>query len=305
MRSMRLHCKKLAIVAITGLFMLMVLSPVALVLGHAPGAKPSPEFLLDPIIITDGGKTIELTPEPLSAYHDELSRKETRKKLAKEGKSEEEIKEVLIEKFGDGTGPASLSPCGMSAYRAVLYSSNALWDGEIPRSEISIESRFPGGGSRDSCCYITGVGKSVPNVAKKGIYALVIDGKVIPDASTMGYGDIRKLSKNIDISYFSYKITNLATGESVELQFAESSVPKGYFELRNKVKFGDPDNKDRKQFTAMWEEIRDNTLLLQDWELFEGVSEPPAPLPIVPIIVLFGTILLIAVMWIVGKRRKF
>ncbi len=298
MRSIRLHCKKLAIMTIA---ILVIASPVVTVFAHQPGSKPAPEFSLDSIVITDGGETLELTPNLLAIYHDEMSMKVARKKLESEGLPESEVEKKLSKMFG---GPPSPCPCGMGTYRAMLYATSVLWGDKIPkRSEIMIECSWLGGAATDFGRYITGTEKNVPNVTKKGIFNLIHKDNTVTDTNPK---NIKELSRNTDTSYLHYKITNLASGESLELQYRASVAPNQFFELRKQVKFTDnPDKEIVKAFTTKREGLRDNLLMSPDWELFEGASEPPAPLPIVPIVVLFGTILLIAIMWIVGKRRKF
>ena len=295
------NCKIVAILAL--LFTVVGLSGLTLsVSAHNPGAKPAPEFELEAIQIRDGGKLTELTPELLGKYHNERSMESTRERFVSQGMAESEIEKTIDAQYGGATG---IGPCGLGVYRAVLYASDILWDGGIiNRSELCVENNWNGGGSRDYSLYMTGTSDDVPGVTEPGEFTFVSNNAIIP--IDIDYPQIKKLSKDMGIGSMSYIISNLSTGKSVELSLSADIIPLNYFENRRVVKFTqNPDKQIVDEFNLQWEQIRDNLLLLNDYELFNEVDEPPPEVPVIPIIVLGGLLLIILIMWLVSKYRRF
>lgn len=300
-RTTRDTCKKVAI-SLLLIATMWFTGSGAYLTAHMPGSSPAPEFSLDPIMIRDGGNIFELTPELLGKYHNDMAIELTRKKLAKLGKTTEEIDKAIGKQFAGETG---ICVCGMSAYRAVLYASTELWqDGIVNRSELVIVCHWLGPAARDFSVYMTGTANNVPNVTEPGEFRFQYHGNSIP--ANISQPDLKALSIDMDIGSMGYRIMNSATGDYVDLKLAEEIVPKDFFELRKIAKFEEnPDKTIVDAFRTGWEELRDNLLTKSDWEIFEGVNEPAPSVPVLPIVVLGGLMLVILIMWIVSRLRGF
>lgn len=278
MRS-RSHVKKgkatigvaaLTLVVLASLVMPLAVTPVE---AHMPGAKAPPEFELEPIVISDGGKEIEITIEDTGNYHNETMKSVKNNMLKQQGKTDEEIAKIIEEEFA---GVSGICVCLSGAFRMTLLGISEIWGDEIPqRGDIKIIGRRPTLGAIHCLQYITGTGPNVPNVTAKGELHLILpDGTEVVDLSVSG---LNKHAVDLDISYCNLMIIRKSTGEEFEIQVREDVFPEGFEELRKKVKFSIPEmatGEEVDEFRAMWEEVRDAFLTLPDWELFEGVEKP-------------------------------
>ncbi len=300
MKTIQYSCKFIALVAIIALATTFAITTIY-VNAHTPGAKPEPIFEFKSITLMDGTEVIELSIDQLNKFHAEGVALSTERQLIKQGKSDEEIREAIEEKRSTESGAG---PCGISVYRAMLIAARELWeDGIITRSELKIESNWTGGGSIDFCRYLTGNTDRIA-VESKGEFVLSNKGKTVD--IDIDYPEIKKISKEMNSSSFFYRITNKSTGNSIDFQIAEDIIPEGYFSLRSDAKFNSEVSESiLNEFASSWSEFRDNLLLLNDWEIFEGIEEPPAKAPVMALIVIFGVLALIVIMWIVGKTRRF
>ena len=263
----------LTLVLVASLVMPLAVTPVE---AHMPGAKPPPEFELEPIVLTDGGAEIEITVADIGDYHHERMKEIKTKMLKQKGKTDEEIAKIIKKEFGGVSGADAICTCAAGAYRAAQLGISQVWGDEIPeRSDIKIISRIPTMGSLQCFQYITGTGPKIPNVTNKGEFRMIpVDGTEITDFSIR---NVKMHSKDMDISYWSCVIIRKSTGEQFEVQVKEDVHPEGFFELRKKIKFGIPEvasGEEVDEFRAWWEEARDAFLTKPDWELFEGISEP-------------------------------
>lgn len=231
--------------------------------AHMPGAKPPPDFKLKPIILNDGGRKIKITMEDIGRYHNERTERVRRKLLKNEGKSVQEISEIIKREFAQADGKC---PCVCCAFRVMLLAVQKLWsEGVAERSDIKIISHLPGQGSMQCFEYITGSGLGIPNVQSKGEFSLIFPPK---DKREKAMGDI-------DIDDWSFAVIHKSTGKKFEVQIKDDVFPKGFFALRKKVnveKTATEEEIDR--YGAMWEEVRDTFLTKADWEIFEGEKEP-------------------------------
>jgi hypothetical protein len=119
----------------------MTVLPSFPVEAHMPGSEPSPEFELEPIIISDGGRQIEITIEAVGSYHNECEKEFKTQMLRKQGKAEAEIAEIIEEEFARADG---LCPCSSFAFRASSLGISQVWGNEIPeRGDIKVISHRP------------------------------------------------------------------------------------------------------------------------------------------------------------------
>ena len=111
-------------VVILSLLIVMVISlPVE---AHMPGASPPPKFELKPIVVDDGGKIINITIEEIGKYHIERAKEMRIKMLKEQGKTDEEIKEIIEKEFANATG---ICPCVAISFRAALLGIKKVWGG--------------------------------------------------------------------------------------------------------------------------------------------------------------------------------
>ena len=269
-----------AIAALVMVLLAFLLVPLATapVGAHQPGAEAPPEFELGPIVIADGGVEIEIAIQDVWNYHNERMKAIKTKNLKEQGKTEEEISKIIEKEFAGTIGDC---PCGCCAFRATKIGISEVWGDETPeRSDIEIISRLPSVASMQCFQYITGTGPKVPNVINKGEFHMILpDGTEVTDLSPK---NVKKLSAGMDVSNWNFVITRKSTGEKFKVQLREDVHPEGYFELREKVKFGIPEmatGEEVERFTTLWVELRDAFLTQPDWELFEDIEEPQEPLP--------------------------
>lgn len=272
-RKVMIGVTALTLALVASLVMPLAVTPVE---AHQPGAKPPPEFELEPIVICDGGAEIEITVADIGDYHHERMKEIKTKMLKQKGKTDEEIAKVIKKEFGDVTGADAICACAAGAYRVAKLGISQVWGDEIPeRSDIKIISRIPTMGSMQCFQYITGTGPKVPNVTAKGeFHMILLDGTEVTDFSIK---NVKPRSKDMDASYWNCIFIRKSTGEQFEVQVKDDALPEGFYELRKKVKFGIPEvatGEEVDEFTTLFEEVRDGFLTLPDWELFEGVEEP-------------------------------
>jgi len=75
--------------------MLVFFCGIIEVSAHMPGASPPPKFELEPILVDDGGKIVSIAIEEIGEYHNEITKEMRIKKLKKQGKTDEEIKDYV------------------------------------------------------------------------------------------------------------------------------------------------------------------------------------------------------------------
>ena len=276
---------------------LLMLFSLSIVVAHMPGAKPSPEFELDSIVISDGGIEIEITIDEVGDYHNECMKKFKVKMLKKKGKTDEEIARIIEEEFAGTDGKC---PCTSCAFRAVLLGMSEIWGDEMPeREDIKIITRRPTPGATQCLQFITGTGPNVPSVKSKGeLHMSLADGTVVTDLSVPS---LKKHMKDMGIESWNFIIIRKSTGEEFEVQVKEDIFPEGFDELRKKVKMENTATEEEiDEFRTMWEEVRNAFLTLPDWELFEGI-EKPFP---VSGAVFFSLLVIGLVTIMVGMRKK-
>ncbi|NAS89439.1 hypothetical protein C4E24_06865 [ANME-1 cluster archaeon AG-394-G21] len=269
MQSAKLPLKAVAIVA---LVLLAVSSAVISVDAHMPGAKPLPEFELEPISIYDGDTLIDISLDDIGDYHGEIC------------------------------------VCGGCAFRATQLGISKILGDEIPaRDDIKIVSRLPTPGSRDCFQYITGTGPGIETKTKGEYKVILPDGTAVVNLSNK---DLKKASNDNTLDNFRFEVCRKSTGECFEVVLKLGVFSEDYFELRKKVKFGIPENatsEEKALFKSEWEDTRDKFLTSPDWELFEDVEEPEEEEPDVVggatflLILVIGLILLVA---LVHSRKK-
>ena len=241
--------QKLNAVVIVLMFLLALPTVVISVNAHMPGARPPPPFELEPIVVLDAGREVKITIDDVAEYH------------ALQVKKKPQI-----------------CLCMACAFRATQLGISKIWGGETPaRDDLKIVSRLPTPGSRDCFQYVTGTGPKI-EAETKGEFEIVLpDGTHITNMSNK---NLKKLSKDITLDNFRFIICRKSTGECFEVVVKEGVFPEDFFELRKKVKFGIPEkatSEEKALFKSEWEDTRDKFLTLPDWELFEGVEEPPSP----------------------------
>jgi hypothetical protein len=275
--------------------------PAAPVAAHMPGADPPPEFELEPIVISDGGVEIEITIEDVGNYHNECMEEFKTQILKEEGKTDEEIAEIIEQEFAGATG---ICPCSSCAFRAADLGISQLWGDEIPeRSDIKIITHRPTPGATQCLQYITGTGTKVPNVTSEGELQMVLaDGTEVADLSVPS---LKKHAKNMGIETWSFIIIRKSTGEQFEVQAVENLFPEDFSELRDRVKVaGTATPAEIDEFRVMWEEVRDAFLTQPDWVLFEGIEEPEEPLPTAAIAFSSVLIVLVIVGFVYSARGR-
>ncbi|MEA2033025.1 MAG: hypothetical protein U9N41_05525 [Euryarchaeota archaeon] len=258
--------------AIAALVLMAASTAVISVDAHMPGAKPLPEFELVPISVYDGDTLVDTSIDDIGEYH------------------------------------GGICICGGCAFRATQLGMSEIWGEEIPaRDDIKIVSRLPTPGSRDCFQYITGTGTRI-ETKTKGEYKIILpDGT---EMSNMSKKNLKKASKGNSRDNFRFDVCRKSTGECFEVAVKEGVFPKGYFELRKKVKFGIPGNatsEEKALFKSEWEDTRDKFLTSPDWELFEGIEEPEEEEPDVMGGAIFFSILvigLISLLALVYSRKK-
>ena len=258
----------LTLALVTSLVMPLTTTPVE---AHMPGAKPPPEFELEPIVISDGGVEIEIAIEDVGSYHNETMKEFKAKMLKKKGKTDEEIAKIIEKEFAGVTGTC---PCTSFAFRAALSGISEIWGDEIPeRSDIKIITRRPTPGATQCLQYITGTGPKVPSVTNKGELEMILADET--EVTDLSIPSLKKHMKGMGIETWNIIIIRKPTGEQFEVQAVEDIFHEGFSELRDKVNVeGTATPEEIDEFRAMWGEVRDVFLTLPDWELFEGVSEP-------------------------------
>jgi len=240
--------------------------------AHMPGASPPPKFELEPIVIDDGGKIINITIEEIGRYHNEIAKKMKIKMLKKQGKTDEEIKAIIEKEFANATG---LCPCLVISFRAALLGIKNIWGDEIPkRNDIMIISNLPTPGSCQCFQYITG---NAPNVKAtyKGEFHIILPNGT--EVKNMSMKNLKKIAMNINASYYCFTICRKSTGKCFTADVKDDVFPEDYFVLRKKVKYGVPEKASKEEideFRKKWENLRDKFLTQPNYKLFEGIEMP-------------------------------
>ena len=275
-----------------------------LVEAHMPGAKPPPEFELEPIVINDGGTEIEITIDDIGDYHNERAKDMKRQMLKKQGKTDEEINVIIEEEFAGADGKC---PCTSCAFRAALLGISKIWGDEIPkRDDIKIISNLSTPGSCQCFQYITGIGPEIEPAPKtKGeFYIILLNGTEITNKSIK---NVKKKGVNTDTDNYRFNISRKSTGEYFIVDVKDDVFPDDFFELRKKVKFGKPEEateEETDRFTSEWEEVRNAFLTQPDWELFEGIEEPKEDVTSgIIFLSILGICAVIGIMWYVKGKR--
>lgn len=263
---------KAVVIVLFGLFIASTIP--LLVEAHMPGAKPPPEFELEPIVINDGGTEIEITIDDIGDYHNERAKDMKRQMLKKQGKTDEEINAIIEEEFAGVDGKC---PCTSCAFRVALLGISKIWGDEIPkRDDIKIISNLSTPGSCQCFQYITGTGHKIePTPKTKGEFHIIL-----PNGTEITNKSIKNLKKNgvnTNIDNWKFNISRKSTGEYFIVDVKDDVFPDDFFELRRKVKYGTPEaatEEEVDRFRSEWEEVRNAFLTKPDWELFEGIEEP-------------------------------
>jgi len=268
----RIHGSKVRITTVVMLFTLLMAISLQ-VEAHVPGARPPPKFELEPIVINDSGKLIEITIHDVANYHASQVNKKPQ-----------------------------ICVCMACAFRATQLGISKIWGDEIPaRSDIVIISKLPTPGSRDCFWYVTGTGPGIETKTKGEFKIVLPDGTEVTDMSNK---NLKKLSKNNTLDNFMFTICRKSTNECFDVVVKKDVFPADFFELRKKVKFGNATSEERSLFKTEWENVRDAFFTKPDWELFEGVEEPKKD--VINRITLFGicgVIAVIAIAWYTKKRQ--
>ena len=279
-----------SIIVVLGFLALMAL-PVE---AHMPGASLPPKFELEPIVVDDGGKIINITIEEIGNYHNEMAKKMKIKMLKKQGKTNEEIKAIIEKEFANATG---LCPCLVISFRAALLGIKNVWGEEIPkRDDIKIISNLPTPGSCQCFQYITGNAPNVKAMCKGEFHIILPNGT---EVKNMSVKNLKKIAMNINASYFCFTICRKSTGECFTANVKDDVFPEDYFVLRKKVKYGVPEKASKEEideFRKKWENVRNKFLTKPDYELFEGIEKPESEGNVIgAIAVLIGCIVALAV----------
>ncbi len=242
--------------------------------AHMPGASPPPKFELEPIVIDDGGKIINITLEEVGSYHNEWAKEMRIKMLKKQGKTDEEIKAIIEKEFANATG---ICPCVVISFRAALLGIKKLWGDEIPkRDDIKIISNLPTPGSCQCFQYITGnAPKMKPAPRTKGEFHIILPNGT--EIKNMSPKNLKKVGISNNASYYHFTICRKSTGECFTVDVKDDVFPEDYFVLRKKVKYGVPEKASKEEvdkFRKEWESIRNAFLTKPDWELFEEIEKP-------------------------------
>ncbi len=163
---------------------------------------------------------------------------------------EDDLLEISIEDVGKYHGDVCL--CLTVAFRALQLAISELWKDEIPRrGEFKIISALPTPGSKDCFEFIT---------------------RVI----TRGKGNDFKLElpqgtdkRNITRNNFAFTFIRKSSEDSIKIQVREEIFPKGFFELRKKVKFSEKaTQQEREGFISTKQEIKHRIMTLPAKEIF-------------------------------------
>jgi len=279
-----------SVIVVLGFLALMAL-PVE---AHMPGASPPPKFELEPIVVDDGGKIINITIEEIGNYHNEIVKKMKIKMLKKQGKTDEEIKAIIEKEFANATG---ICTCVAASFRAALLGIKNVWGEEIPkRDDIRIISNLPTPGSCQCFQYITGNAPNVKAMCKGEFHIILPNGT---EVKNMSVKNLKKIAMNINASYYCFTICRKSTGECFTANVKDDVFPEDYFVLRKKVKYGVPEKASKEEideFRKKWENVRNKFLTQPDYELFEGIEKPESEGNVIgAIAVLIGCIVALAV----------
>jgi len=243
-----------------------------IVSAHMPGASPPPKFELEPILVDDGGKIINITIEEIGKYHSERAKEMRIKMLKKQGKTEEEIKAIIKKELANATG---ICTCVVASFRAALLGIKNVWGDEVPkRDDIRIISNLPTPGSCQCFQYITGNAPKIEAMCKGEFHIILPNGT---EVKNMSMKNLKKIAMNINASYYHFIICRRSTGECFTANVKDDVFPEDYFVLRKKVKYGIPEKASKEEiekFQKEWEDVRNKFLTQPDWELFEGIEKP-------------------------------
>ena len=294
------------------LLSLLVLSAVPIPTeAHMPGAEPAPEFELEPIVMDDSGTEIEISIDDIGDYHNEMAKEMKRLALERQGKTDEQIEEIIEEEFAGVDGKC---PCTTCAFRAALLGISVVWGDETPeRDDIKIISNLSSPGSCQCFQYITGTGPKIDTVPQ---YDPIIKGEfriILPNGTEITNKSVKNIKKNgmnTDIDNWHFNISRKSTGEYFIVDVKEDIFPSDFFDLRRKVKYDKPEaatEEETDTFMSEWEEVRNAFLTQPDWELFEGVEEPELEVTSgIIFLSILGTCVVIGVVWYAkGKRQSW
>jgi len=228
-----------AIILIAGL---MLLCPGAL--AHMPGASEAPEVDLGPIVMLEGGETVEIDLDDVAEYHGLMTNSEP---------------DACI--------------CCICMFRAVKAGLGELFGDEIPeRSDIGITSCLPSFGSVHTAMLITGTGPKLDCNDPGQLQVFRNDGNDMDDLSNPC---LKSASVERSMDNYHFIFTRLSTGDSVEISVSDEMFPEDFFDLRKKVKVEKSSTEDENTlFLSEWSETRDKFLESQDWEIFNEIEEP-------------------------------
>ena len=193
-----------AIILIAGL---MLLCPGAL--AHMPGASEAPDVDLGPIIMLEGGDTVEIDLDDVAEYHGLMTNSEP---------------DACI--------------CCICMFRVAKAGLGELFGDETPqRSDIGIASYLPSTGSVHTAMLITGTGPKLDCNDPGRLQVLRTDGTEVDDLSNPG---LKSASAERSMDNYHFIITRLSTGDSVEISVSDEMFPEDFFDLRKKVKVEKP-----------------------------------------------------------------
>lgn len=191
---------------------------------------------------------------------------------------------ISIEDVADAHG--ELCICVACAFRVTQAAVAELWDleEEYPRQgELEVTYHHPSQGHKDAFEYLL----------TEGCCTLEM-----PEGTRIDH---------LTMENYAYTFTRMDTGDTLDVQVNEGVFPEGFFALREKVKSGEATDDEKAQFASQWSDARDNFLLTEAWELFEGVEEPgEEPFPSVGVGFTGALLLLIIVAFVYswrGRRR--
>lgn len=173
---------------------------------------------------------------------------------------EDELLEITMEDVGKYHG--DICVCLAIGFRATKLAISKLWSGEVPkRGDFKIISACPTPGSKDAFEFITRV---ITREKGNDFNLMLSEGT-----------DIKNMSKD----NYSFTFVRKSNNEQIKIRVKEGLFPKGFFELRKKVKFNIPTPAtpdEKKIFKHAKQKLRD--LLLYFWPAdkifdFEMVSQ--------------------------------
>lgn len=156
----------------------------------------------------------------------------------------DELLEITIEDVGKYHG--DICVCLTIAFRATQVAISQLWGSEIPkRGDFKIISGLPTPGNKDAFEFITRV---ITRKGGKDFKLQLLEGT-----------DIKNMSRD----NFTFAFIRKSTNKQIKIRVKEGVFPKGYFEMRKKVKFNLPTSAtpdEKKTFKQTKQKLRDSLL---------------------------------------------